>query len=415
VARVAPIFFVASRAVGGVDTFFQTVAWIGVFTAFLAASQALVSKELKKILAYSTVSQIGYMMLALGAAGLSASFVDGFAAGFLHLTSHAIFKASMFMVAGAVIHITHTRFIDEMGGLSRYLRISYLAMLLAGASLAGIPPLSGFWSKDAILASVLGADRLPLKPAVYVMASLTALATAFYTFRMMGMVFHGGRAVHADGAHTDVREPSPVQWVPYTLLALASLGAGILAPFALEPALVEAFSKHLGGLGIGVEEHGAALNPVAVVTSLTMALTGTGLAWYFYVARGADPGRVLRGPLLGLYSFLENRWYINSLYYRIFVNPVVAVYAWSYGAVERGFFHRLNDGVAGFMVVFSRVGNWFDVHVVDGLVNAVAWVGSLFSLQVRKLHTGVVQQYVAAFVLGVVFVLLLLVVVFGGV
>jgi tetrahydromethanopterin S-methyltransferase subunit F len=97
------------------------------------------------------------------------------------------------------------------------------------------------------------------------------------------------------------------------------------------------------------------------------------------------------------------------------VNPVVAVYAWSYGAVERGFFHRLNDGVAGFMVVFSRVGNWFDVHVVDGVVNAVAWVGSLFSLQVRKLHTGVVQQYVAAFVLGVVFVLLLLVVVFGGV
>jgi NADH-quinone oxidoreductase subunit L len=414
VARVAPIFYTASRAVGGVDAFFQTVAWIGAFTAFLAASQALVSKELKKILAFSTVSQIGYMMLALGVAGLSLSFVDGFTAGFLHLTSHAIFKASMFMVAGAVIHVTHTRFIDEMGGLSRSMRISYLAMLLAGASLAGIPPFSGFWSKDAILASVLGADRLPLKPAVYLLASATALATAFYTFRMMGLVFHGVGAGQAAGGHAHPREPSPLQWVPYTLLALASLGAGILAPLALEPALVEAFSKHLAGLGIEVVGHGAALNPLALATSLTMALAGTGLAWYFYVARRAEPGRFLRGPLAGLYTFLENRWYINSLYYRVFVYPVAAAYAWSYGAVERGFFHRLNDGVAGFMVVFSRLGNWFDLHVVDGVVNGVAWVSSLFSLQVRRLHTGLLQQYVVAFVVGVLFVLLLLLMLFGG-
>ncbi|HEX2614520.1 MAG TPA: proton-conducting transporter membrane subunit, partial [Nitrososphaera sp.] len=156
VARLGPLFF-ALAAVGAlnVQQFFEVVAWVGAITAFLLATQALVNPEIKKVLAYSTGSQIGYMMMGLGIAGLSSTFVDGYTAGFFHLMSHAMFKASLFMGAGALLHTVGSRFMTDMGGLRKHMRKTYIFMLLASLSLAGAPLFtSGFWSKDAIFAAV---------------------------------------------------------------------------------------------------------------------------------------------------------------------------------------------------------------------------------------------------------------------
>src|SRR5919107_2290909 len=154
VARIGPLFF--ALAVFNISQFFEVVAWIGAITAFLLATQALVNPEIKKVLAYSTGSQIGYMMMGLGIAGLSTHFVDGYTAGFFHLMSHAMFKASLFMGAGALLHSVGSRFMNDMGGLKIHMKKTYIFMLLASLSLAGAPLFtSGFWSKDAIFAATL--------------------------------------------------------------------------------------------------------------------------------------------------------------------------------------------------------------------------------------------------------------------
>src|ERR687886_2819963 len=183
VARIAPLFFaLASLGAFSVQQFFEVVAWVGAITAFLLATQALVNPEIKKVLAYSTGSQIGYMMMALGIAGLSVHFVDGYAAGFYHLMSHAMFKASLFMGAGAVLHTVGSRFMTDMGGLRKYMKKTYIFMLLASLSLAGAPLFtSGFWSKDAVFAAVLESGYTYAWP-LFAMGVIVAIMTAFYTF-----------------------------------------------------------------------------------------------------------------------------------------------------------------------------------------------------------------------------------------
>src|SRR3989449_2545995 len=195
VGRMGPIFYIALLQFNLVTPFFGTIAWIGAFTAFLAATQAIVAREIKKVLAYSTVSQIGYMMMALGIAGLSANFIAGYSAGLLQLMSHAIFKASLFLAAGWVIHATETRFMDQMGGLAKAMRLTSVSMLLAGLSLIGIPPFSGFWTKDSILSSAFQSSQFVF----YGIGLATALLTAFYTTRMLGITFAGKSSSHVDG------------------------------------------------------------------------------------------------------------------------------------------------------------------------------------------------------------------------
>src|SRR5215212_6158322 len=154
VARIGPLFF--ALAAFGMTQFFEVVAWTGAITALLLATQAIVNPEIKKVLAYSTGSQIGYMMMALGIAGLSTQFVDGYTAGFFHLMSHAMFKASLFMAAGAILHVVGSRFMKDMGGLRKNMNKTFLFMLLSALSLASAPLItSGFWSKDAIFAALL--------------------------------------------------------------------------------------------------------------------------------------------------------------------------------------------------------------------------------------------------------------------
>src|SRR5919199_1055443 len=232
VARLGPLFF-AIAAIGAlnVQQFFEVVAWVGGITAFLLASQALVNPEIKKVLAYSTGSQIGYMMMGLGIAGLSTQFVDGYSAGFFHLISHAMFKASLFMGAGALLHTVGSRFMTDMGGMRRHMRKTYIFMLLASLSLAGAPLFtSGFWSKDAIFAAVLESGYSYAWP-LFAMGVIVAIMTAFYTFRMIGMSFFGKESKHLkeieeSGHH--LHEVSASLWVPFAILAIATISIGVV-------------------------------------------------------------------------------------------------------------------------------------------------------------------------------------------
>src|SRR6478736_2268667 len=183
VARIGPLFF-ALAAIGiNMDQFFEVVAWVGAITALLLATQGMVHPEIKKVLAYSTGSQIGYMMMALGVAGLSKQFVDGYTAGFFHLISHAMFKASLFMAAGSILHIVGSRFMTDMGGLRKYMKKTYAFMWAAGLGLMGAPFITtGFWSKDAIFGAIYQSGNTWALP-LFSIAVVTAVITAFYTTR----------------------------------------------------------------------------------------------------------------------------------------------------------------------------------------------------------------------------------------
>src|SRR5215218_572762 len=234
VARIAPLFF-------------AVVAWVGAITAFLLATQALVNPEIKKVLAYSTGSQIGYMMMGLGIAGLSVNFVDGYTAGFFMLISHAMFKASLFMGAGAILHGVGSRFMNDMGGLRVHMKKTYVFMLLAGLSLAAAPLFTlGFWSKDAVFASVLESGYTFSQP-LFIMAVVVAVMTAFYTFRMLGMTFFGKKSRHIEemehrGHH--VHDAGPRMWVPYGILAIASIAIGVIG-FVFEADLHQLLGGYL--------------------------------------------------------------------------------------------------------------------------------------------------------------------------
>src|ERR687890_438148 len=255
VARIGPLFF--ALAAFGMTQFFEVVAWVGAITAFLLATQALVNPEIKKVLAYSTGSQIGYMMMALGIAGLSTNFVDGYTAGFFHMISHALFKASLFMAAGAILHTVGSRFMYDMGGLRKNMKKTYLFMLLASLSLAGAPLItSGFWSKDAIFASLLESNY-SLSPYLFVLAVSIAVITAFYTFRMVGLTFFGKPSKHIEemehrGHH--VHEAGPRMWVPYAILAIGSIAIGVIG-FVFEAEIHHLLGEYLAeSFGIPVEE-----------------------------------------------------------------------------------------------------------------------------------------------------------------
>jgi NADH-quinone oxidoreductase subunit L len=422
VARIAPIFYFlplgSGLGVTSVQPFFVTVAWIGAFTAFLAASQALVGFELKKILAYSTISQIGYMMLAMGVAGLSVNFSQGLSAGLYHLLSHAIFKACLFLAAGALIHAADSKYINEMGGMRDRMKFTFAAFLIAGASLSGIPPLSGFWSKDA----VLGAAWTSGQYALFAVGALTAGLTAFYSFRLVGLVFFGSRShrlerVEAEGHH--VHEPSPVMWIPYSILAVTSviIGLGALIGEAIptlniEATLMSAASGYIHTFfpSSGIVNPSASFDlPSSGITFLFVAI-GFFAAWSFYLARRSSPGRFVgsSGFTRGLYTFLEKRWYINAIYYKVFVDAPLAGSRWLSDRFDfRGLF-RINNAGSALGVYLSSAGNWVDVNIVDGAANGFSSVGQVLSRAFRKIQTGIVEQYALVFSLGVILLVVLL-------
>ncbi len=347
VARVFPIFYIALATDPELITFFQVVAWVGAVTAFVAATQAMVSTELKKVLAYSTVSQIGYMMLGMGVAGTVAEFYIGYTGGVMHLMSHAVFKAALFLTAGAVIHAVKSRFMYHMGGLRKKMPLTYAAMLISSLSLMGVPVFfSGFWSKDLVLESALLSGQY----ALLMLGLITVSVTCFYTVRMLGLVFHGAPSEHqaaavAAGEHLHLGDPSPKMTVPYLALAATTLILGISGYFQKEW-LTELFAdyySHLLGLGqVVISEEIMPQLLIAAISTLFL-LAGAVPAYLIYFrGRKLASGRLASG----IRTLLTRRYYVNALYYALFVNATSWLGERLYSGVESGLFDRLNVGIA---------------------------------------------------------------------
>ena len=383
VARLGPLFFAV--AAFSASQFFEVVTWVGAITAFLLASQAIVNPEIKKVLAYSTGSQIGYMMLALGIAGLSAEFVEGYTAGLFHLSSHAMFKASLFMVAGGLLHVAGSRFMTDMGGLKKNMRKTYVAMMAAALSLAGAPIItSGFWSKDAIFASILESSY-SLGPALYWLAVLTAAMTAFYTMRMVGMALFGEKSQRLSELEHHghkLHEVSAVMWIPFGILAGSTIAIGIAGPF-VEENLHNMFSVFLLN-SYGIESHAeVSFNPVAIASSVSAFGIGAGLGYIFYIGRQGNPAVIGSNIVTyAIYRFLENRWNVNSIYY------------WGFAI--------------GPLLICRGVWRYFESIIIEGINPAFQFSMAWWSKVVRFMQTGVTQTYIYAFAVGIVFVLLLL-------
>ena len=398
VARIGPLVFALGAAGIMADQFFEIIAWVGAITALLLATQGMVNGEIKKVLAYSTGSQIGYMMMALGVAGLSHQYVDGYTAGFFHLISHAMFKASLFMAAGSLLHIVGSRFMSDMGGLRKQMKKTYVFMWAAGLGLMGAPFITtGFWSKDAIFAAVYTSGNewaLPL----YIIAVLTAVITAFYTTRMIGMVFFGKKSKHIEKMEEEghhIHEASPSMWIPYGILAVLTIGVGFIG-LSAEEGLHHVFTDYLEhSFGIH-SEHVAneasilpgflqGLNPVALGSSLVAFATGIGLGYIFYIGRWVDPVKFVNSNIVfySIHKLFLNRWYLNAIIYWCFVVAPL----W----LARGVFRY-----------FEKTA--IDYGMNDGVQKAVGWSAKV----VQGTQTGVSQSYLFVFGAGLLFVVLIL-------
>jgi len=349
-----------------------TVAMIGAFTALLAAFIALTQHDLKRVLAYSTVSQIGYMFLAVGCARPSLAAIAVTAAIF-HLFTHAFFKAVLFLSSGSVMHAMHD-VIDmrEFGGLRKVLPITHWAFLAGALALAGIPLFSGFWSKDMILESTLEAGHGGRFGTVYiilfVVALITALMTAFYTFRAYFRTFWGELRM-PEGAHP--HEPA-VMTVPLIVLGIGAVTVGIVAePFThwfsgfitQSPVIVTASGGHTA------DEH---LNWPLILGSSAVAIVGFAIAWYVYLKKpGTAEKFAQKAPTL--YYLSLNKLYVDEIYNLLFVQPATLV-----------------AGICGLVEA-----------VVDDLVRLVATIPRFLGVLIRPIQNGLVQFYALAMVLGV--------------
>lgn len=401
--RAGPMFYNILLQYGQSTFFFELVAWIGGFTTFMAATQAVVSKELKKLLAYSTVSQIGYMMLGIGAGGLASQFVVGLSAGIFHLMTHAVFKAACFLAAGAILHSVQSRFMGDMGGLRKSMKITFATMVVALLALSGVPPLSGFWSKDAVISVTVLSGQLPLMLFAWATVALTFL----YSLKLIGLVFCGKESEHvrsmiASGHH--IHEAPRIMWVPYVLLAIATIIIGLLGPFvesAFTNSLASTATSVLGqtaSLNAEAEEHAVL---VASMGSLFMLLVGGIVGYFAYLSpRTKFSGIGQSGFGQGLYRFLWNRWYINPIYYLTFVYGTISSAASLWRTVELGFFDKISGRAALLSVGLSNMGQKTDLGVVDGSINEIAASGRGLSSTLKRIQTGIPQDYVTVFVIG---------------
>jgi NADH-quinone oxidoreductase subunit L len=361
VARCTPLFAASPTAQ-------QTVAVIGGLTAIMAALIALTQNDLKRILAYSTISQLGYMFLALGAGTLL-----GVTSGMFHLVTHAFFKALLFLGAGSVMHaMGNVIDVRRFGGLRRLLPITHATFLVGCLALAGVWPFAGFWSKDAILTAIHEqAGQINLYGLLYFAAMATALLTAFYTFRAFFLTFYGPERVPEEAGHHAHESP---RWMtaPLIVLALGSIvvGAGL--------EWTGSFARFLGQMpSLAVLQDNAA-HPgghLAVAAwSTAMALSGIALAWFLYIAapRAADAlARAMK--TVGLYQLSYNKFYFDEIYAVLIVWPLVGV---------------------------SHLFAWIDRVFVDGLVNLCGQVPVFVGAVVRPLQNGMIQVYAAAMLLG---------------
>ena len=446
VARILPLLHYAVWDLGysEIVIFFYVVALVGAFTAFLAATQALVARELKRILAYSTISQLGYMILGLGVAGLLEDYSIGLAAAILHLINHALFKATLFLASGAIIHACETKNVLEMGGIRKDLRITFLCTLISALALAGVPPLSGFWSKDAILLnSMVSGQALP-----FLLGVVTSGLTAFYSIRMIGLVFFGDKSEHLkelerEGHH--VHEMGPIVYIPYLLLTVLTLVMSVSSPL-LEPIIHHAFyheSHHLSLTTYTIDGGGFEHLLVPLLSTVMVALGGS-VSYVIYVTRGVSAELLVNkyALLKSMYQFLRNRWYINTTYYKLFVNGLLKLSSVTYSVLETSTLNRGNLLFTRFMLNLAstlRIG--IEEAVFEGFNRRFTdfikvYSGKLFTYVelatfehfnislsslfkaahyvVRKLQTGYLSYNLLEMIIGLVLLILLSVLVMSG-
>ena len=368
VARMFPLFIAYAP-----DTL-HMVAWVGAFTAFYAASVACVQSDIKRVLAFSTISQIGFMMVALGVCTSMNPHEGGlgYMASMFHLFTHAMFKALLFLGAGSIIHAVHSNEMSAMGGLRKYMPITHWTFLIACLAIAGIPPFSGFFSKDEILAacfqysSVMG----------WVMTVIAAM-TAFYMFRLYYGIFWGSKPSRAS-SHSDKNleaapchpHESPLAMTfPLMFLAAVTCGAGFIP-----------FGHFISSNG---ESYSIHLDPSVAITSVVIAIISIAIATWMYKNAKQPVADSLAKQFKGLHKAAYNRFYIDDIYQFI---------------THKIIFRCISTPIA-----------WWDRHVVDGFFNFLAWATNTTSDEIRGLQSGQVQQYAYVFLCGALALILLLI------
>ena len=374
VARFFPIFELSINAM-------NAVAIIGGITAIFAASMGLVANDIKRVLAYSTVSQLGYMMLALG--------VGAYGAAIFHLFTHAFFKALLFLGSGSVNHATGTFDMRYMGGLRKAMPWTYATFLIGSLSLSGIFPLAGFWSKDEILGHSFSGGFVsgdPVSGTVFVLALIAAFMTAFYMFRAVFMTFEGefkgGAANDPDAqAHDDVHlgeSPKVMVW-PLAILAIPAIAAGFLVNPVIDLGIIPShWLAHFLDYNPAVHVEAEKFNITIALVSSVVAIAGIALAYLMYARRVVSAegmGRAL-GPV---YTLLHRKYFMDELYEDIIVRRVF--YGWIAYALD-----------------------WVDKSVVDKVVNFCGWLGANTGTALRQIQTGQLQAYGMGISVGILII-----------
>lgn len=340
------------------------VAWVGAFTAFYAAAVACCQSDIKRVLAFSTISQIAFMMVALG---VCTEFTTGhehvgslgYMASMFHLFTHAMFKALLFLGAGCIIHAVHSNEMSAMGGLRKYMPITHITFLIACLAISGIPPFSGFFSKDEILTAAFA-----YMPAMgWIMTAIAAM-TAFYMFRLYYGIFWGteNKALHAE--HTPHEAPLTMTF-PLMFLALVTCVAGFIPFGHFVSADGQLYDIHLDWNVAG--------------TSIIIAVASIFLATYMYIGERQPQADALAEKFGKLHRWAYKRFYMDEVYQYI---------------THRIIFAHVSKPIA-----------WFDRHVIDGFFNFLAWGTNALSFRIRGLQSGSVQGYAYVFLLGTLILL----------
>ena len=365
VARMFPLFIDYAPQV------LHLVAYVGAFTAFYAASVACVQSDIKRVLAFSTISQIGFMMVALGVCTSLNPHEGGlgYMAGMFHLFTHAMFKALLFLGAGSIIHAVHSNEMSAMGGLRKYMPVTHITFLIACLAIAGIPPFSGFFSKDEILTACFR-----FSPVMGWIMTVIAAMTAFYMFRLYYGIFWSDKRSAANdehsshNAHHTPHESPLTMTVPLMFLALVTIVAGFIPFGHFVSSNGEAYTIHLDWGVAG--------------TSIAIAVISIALATYMYKSGKQQVANALARHFNGLWTAAYHRFYLDEVYQFIT--------------------HRIIFGC------ISRPIAWWDRHVVDGFFDFLAWGANATSDEIRGLQSGRIQQYTFVFLLGTLALILLL-------
>lgn len=345
VARMFPVFAMNEASL-------QLVTWVGLTSALFAAIIACTQTDIKRVLAYSTMSQIGYMMFALGVSGYGGEQGLGFTSSLFHLFTHAFFKSLLFLAAGAVIHFIHSNEMTDMGGLRKHMPLTNIVFLVACLAIAGIPPLSGFFSKEEILLASFNADKI-----VYGIALLTSGLTAFYMFRLYFSIFWN-KQTELQGEHHS--EGTPAMKLPLILLAVLTIAAGMVP-----------FGEYVSSDGKPLETH---LHLLFSIAPVAVAALGIGLATYLYKNESDKPAAIAH-TMGAVYKTAYRKFYIDELY--LFITKKI---------------------IFNFI---ARPAAWIDKHIVDGTMNGLASVTGSFSALIKGWQSGKVQHYVLYFFGGI--------------